>query len=63
MIGAVLIFGPRHGRSILVRSVVPSEALLRLQARVAELCGAEPEGQFSSRPVESARDRGPPDAD
>ena len=48
MIGAVLIFGPRHGRSILVRTVVPSEALLRLQARVAELCGADPEGQFSS---------------
>ena len=48
LIGAVLIFGPRHGRSILVRSVVPSEALLRLQSRVAELCGAESEGQFSS---------------
>jgi 2'-5' RNA ligase len=47
MIGAVLIFGPRHGRCILVRTVVPSEALLRLQARVAGLCGADPEGQFS----------------
>ncbi|HEY5845558.1 MAG TPA: 2'-5' RNA ligase family protein [Microlunatus sp.] len=48
MIGPVLIFGPRHGRSILVRTVVPSEALLQLQARVADLCGAEPEGQFSA---------------
>lgn len=46
VVGSVMIFGPRHGRSILVRSVVPSQELLRLQARVAEICGADPEGQF-----------------
>ena len=46
VIGSVLIFGPRRGQSILVRSVVPSQDLLPLQARVAEICGADSEGQF-----------------
>lgn len=48
VIGSVLIFGPRRGRSVVVRSVVPERALLRLQARIAELCEADPYGQFGS---------------
>jgi 2'-5' RNA ligase len=34
VIGGVLLFGPRRGRYVLVRSVVPSPALLELQQRV-----------------------------
>lgn len=45
-IGSVLVFGPRRGRSILVRLVVPSAALLRIQSEVAAICGADPGGQF-----------------
>lgn len=45
-IGALMIFGPRRGRVILVRQVTPSLALLCLQTRVAEICGAEAAGQF-----------------
>jgi 2'-5' RNA ligase len=45
-IGSLMIFGPRHGQVILVRSVVPSKELLVLQARTAQLCGADAAGQF-----------------
>lgn len=47
-VGAVMTFGPRRGRVILVRQVAPSLALLRLQARVAEICGADSTGQFGA---------------
>ena len=47
MIGSLLIFGPRRGRSVLVRSVVPSAGLLSLQSHVAEICAADPLGQFA----------------
>jgi 2'-5' RNA ligase len=45
-IGAVMIFGPRSGRCILVRQVLASVELLELQQRVALACGADPAGQF-----------------
>jgi 2'-5' RNA ligase len=45
-IGSVLLFGPRRGSFIVVRQVVPSAELLELQATVAAVCGARPEGQF-----------------
>jgi 2'-5' RNA ligase len=45
-LGSLMIFGPRRGRVILVRQVTPSIDLLRLQARVAEICGAATDGQF-----------------
>ena len=45
-IGSVLVFGPRRGRCILVRSVVASAELLALQTAVASRCDADPEGQF-----------------
>ncbi len=45
-IGSVLLFGPRRGQVVLVRQVVPSQELLSLQAAVAALCAASPEGQF-----------------
>jgi 2'-5' RNA ligase len=45
-LGALMIFGPRHGRFILVRSVAASAELLALQARVADVCGEDPAGQF-----------------
>jgi 2'-5' RNA ligase len=45
-LGSLMIFGPRHGRFILVRQVTASAELLSLQARVAEGCGADPHGQF-----------------
>jgi 2'-5' RNA ligase len=48
VIGAVMIFGPRRGRSVLVRAVVPSAALLALQAEVAAICAADPLGQFGA---------------
>ncbi len=47
-IGAPMVFGPRRGHVILVRQVTPSSALLRLQTRVAEICGADQLGQFGS---------------
>jgi 2'-5' RNA ligase len=45
-LGPLMIFGPRRGQFILVRSVTASAELLRLQARVAEVCHADPTGQF-----------------
>lgn len=45
-IGGVLLFGPRRGSVVVVRQVVPDRALLELQAAVADLCGADPAGQF-----------------
>jgi 2'-5' RNA ligase len=45
-VGALMIFGPRHGSCVLVRQVVPSAELLALQRDVAQLCGADPAGQF-----------------
>ena len=45
-IGSLMVFGPRHGQVILVRSVVPSAELLVLQGQTARLCGAEVVGQF-----------------
>jgi 2'-5' RNA ligase len=47
-IGAVLLFGPRGGSVVVVRQVVPSAGLLRLQQRVAEVCGADPESTFGA---------------
>jgi 2'-5' RNA ligase len=47
-IGSLMIFGPRHGHVILVRSVVPSTELLVLQTRTAQLCGADAAGQFGA---------------
>jgi 2'-5' RNA ligase len=46
-IGSVLLFGPRRGQVVLVRQVVASQDLLRLQEAVATRCGAEPDGQFA----------------
>ncbi|HEX6759610.1 MAG TPA: 2'-5' RNA ligase family protein [Propionibacteriaceae bacterium] len=45
-IGALMIFGPRNGRCILVRHILASVELLELQHRVAEACEADPAGQF-----------------
>jgi 2'-5' RNA ligase len=45
-LGSLSIFGPRHGRFILVRQAAASVPLLELQARVASACGADPTGQF-----------------
>jgi 2'-5' RNA ligase len=45
-VGSVLLFGPRRGQVVLVRQVVASRELLRLQEDVARVCGASPEGQF-----------------
>lgn len=45
-IGGLAIFGPSRGRVILVRQVLSSMALLRLQADVAVACQADPGGQF-----------------
>jgi 2'-5' RNA ligase len=45
-VGALMIFGPRRGSCVLTRQVVPSMELLDLQARVAELCRADPSGSF-----------------
>ena len=47
-IGAVLLFGPRRHSYVLVRQVVPSAELLGLQQRVADVCGADPFGQFAA---------------
>lgn len=46
-LGGLMIFGPRRGRAVLVRQVVPTIALLELQAKVAEICRAEARGQFA----------------
>jgi 2'-5' RNA ligase len=43
-IGALMIFGPRRGRAILVRQVTPTLELLRVQATVAALCGVSASG-------------------
>ncbi len=48
VIGALVIFGPRRDRCVLVRSVAATRGLLRLQQQVAELCRAEPGGQFAA---------------
>jgi 2'-5' RNA ligase len=45
-VGAVMMFGPRRGRVILVRQVTASLELLELQSRVASACLADPTGQF-----------------
>ena len=47
-IGALTIFGPRHGQCILVRQVTASIDLLALQGRIAVACGADPAGQFGA---------------
>ncbi len=47
-IGALTIFGPRHGRCILVRQVTASIDLLALQGRIGMVCGADPAGQFGA---------------
>lgn len=46
VLGSVLLFGPRHGRYVVVRQVLPSVELLELQQRVAAWCGARRGGQF-----------------
>ena len=46
MIGGLLLFGPRRGAYVLVRQVPVSAALADLQRQVAELCAAQPTGQF-----------------
>ena len=45
-VGAVTLFGPRRGTYVLVRSAIATSALLDLQRGVAEVCGADPQGQF-----------------
>ena len=40
VVGSVLLFGPRRGSFVLVRAVVASAALLDLQRRVGQTCGA-----------------------
>ena len=45
-LGSVLLFGPRRGQYVVVRQVLPSVALLHLQAAVASWCGALRGGQF-----------------
>jgi len=46
-LGALLVFGPRRGRLVVVRQVVVSAALLALQARVAAACGVEDDSHFA----------------
>lgn len=46
VLGSVLLFGPRRGTYVVVRSVLPSVALLEVQQRVAAWCGAPRGGQF-----------------
>lgn len=46
-LGGLMIFGPRRGRAVLVRQVVPTIALLELQTTVAEVCQADTKGQFA----------------
>ncbi len=47
-VGPVTVFGPRHGKCILVRSVIGSPDLLALQQQVATICGADPSGLFAA---------------
>jgi len=47
LLGSLLVFGPRRGQVVLVRQVVPSAALLDLQAQVARRCGVEPDSHFA----------------
>jgi 2'-5' RNA ligase len=46
VLGSVLLFGPHRGRYVVVRQLVPTVALLRLQEAVASWCGALRGGQF-----------------
>lgn len=46
-IGALMFFGPHREKFIAVHQVVATVELLRLQSRVARLCGAEGAGQFA----------------
>lgn len=45
-LGGLLLLGPRRGSYVLARQVVVNAPLLALQAVVAALCGADPEGHF-----------------
>ena len=45
-LGALSLFGPQRERYVLVHQVVPSAALLELQAAVAAACGADHSGYF-----------------
>lgn len=47
-IGPLMVFGRRPGQLILVRAVAGSAGLMELQARTAELCRADPVGQFGA---------------
>lgn len=46
VLGSVMLFGPRRGRYVVVRQLVPTVALLQLQEAVASWCGALRGGQF-----------------
>ena len=46
VIGGLLLFGPRRAEYVLVRQVMVSTGLARLQQRVAEVCGSGYGGQF-----------------
>lgn len=47
-VGALTIFGPRRGRCVLVRTVLPSAELVALQRAVAELCETPPDSAFAA---------------
>jgi 2'-5' RNA ligase len=47
-IGPLMVFGRHADRLILVRAVAASPGLLDLQARTAQVCAADPAGQFGS---------------
>ncbi len=47
-LGALTLFGPHRDRFVLVHQVVPTVELLRLQRRVAEICGAAASGYFAA---------------
>lgn len=47
VIGGLLLFGPRRDEYVLVRQVLVSTALARLQQRVVEICGSGYGGQFA----------------
>lgn len=46
VLGSVLLFGPRRGQYVVVRQLLPTVELLRLQEAVASWCGALRGGQF-----------------
>ena len=46
VIGGLLLFGPRRAGYVLVRQVMVSTGLARLQQRVVEVCGSGYGGQF-----------------